>query len=163
MSSNINNLNVYTFIREIYQSLKHLDTQLHDMNTQLNQKIEKIEQSQTILKGRFDAIEILLQKNLENSKNESSLNKNIESELLNKMSKLNNSIMLDTNKKINLKVEELTFENVLENNYSFEDINQQLDSSQSSKLLLGYKPLTSIDLDSNITEQKNETIENLLF
>jgi hypothetical protein len=160
MSNNINNLNIYTFIREIYQSLKHLDTQLHDMNTQLNQKIEKIEQSQNILKGRFDAIEILLQKNLENSKTESSLNKNIESELLNKMSKLNNSIMLDTNKKINLNPEELTFANILENNYTFDDINQQLDSNQSSKLLTGYTPLTNID----IKEQKNnETIENLLF
>lgn len=160
MSANINNLNVYTFIREIYQSLKHLDTQLYEMNIQLNQKIEKIEQSQNILKGRFDAIEILLQKNLENSKTESSLNKNIESELLNKMSKLNNSIMLDTNKKINLKPEELTFANVLENNYTFDDINSQLDSTQSSKLLTGYSPLTDLD----ITEQKNdETIENLLF
>lgn len=160
MSNNINNLNIYTFIREIYQSLKHLDTQLHDMNTQLNQKIEKIEQSQNILKGRFDAIEILLQKNLENSKTESSLNKNIESELLNKMSKLNNSIMLDTNKKINLNPEELTFANILENNYTFDDINQQLDSNQSSKLLTDYTPLTNIE----IKEQKNnETIENLLF
>jgi hypothetical protein len=130
------------------------------MNTQLNQKIEKIEQSQNILKGRFDAIEILLQKNLENSKTESSLNKNIESELLNKMSKLNNSIMLDTNKKINLNPEELTFANILENNYTFDDINQQLDSNQSSKLLTDYTPLTNIE----IKEQKNnETIENLLF
>lgn len=160
MSNNINNLNIYTFIREIYQSLKHLDTQVNEMNIQLNQKIEKIEQSQNILKARFDAIEILLQKNLETSKTESSLNKNIESELLNKMSKLNNSIMLDTNKKINLNPEELTFANILENNYTFEDINSQLDSNQSTKLLTGYTPLTDLD----ITKQKNdETIENLLF
>jgi len=161
MAGNINNLNVYTFIREIYQSLKHLDTQLNTFQEQIIKRIDTIEQSQNILKSRFDAVEILLQKNLEIHKTESSLNKNIETELLSKMAKLNNSTMLDTHKKINLKPEELTFANILENDYNFDDINQQLINNDSKHILNGYRLITDEDLNTDI--KKDDNIENLLF
>lgn len=160
MAGNVNNLNVYTFIREIYQSLKHLDTQLYTLQEQVMKRMDTIEQSQNILKSRFDTIEILLQKNLETHKSESSLNKNIETELLNKMAKLNTATILDNNKKIELKPEELTFANVLENDYTFDDINNQLINNDSKKIFNGYRLITDLDLSF---EKKDDNIENLLF
>lgn len=124
-TTSINNLNVFTFIREIYQSLKHLDLTLSTMSENFNSRLTKLEENQLVLKTRFDNIEILLQKTLENCQSSQSLNKNIEHELLNKMSRLNNNTQ-QLNKKIDLKPSELTFANVLENDYDFEDINNQL-------------------------------------
>ena len=62
MSSNINNLNIFTFIKDIYQSLKHIDKCFNDFNTNINLRLSKIEDNQLILTNKLSEIEIILQK-----------------------------------------------------------------------------------------------------
>lgn len=160
---NINNLNVFTFIREIYHSLKHLDIQINGMNQQMNERLSKIEENQQILKTRFDNIELLLQKVIERGEQTIGLNKGIESQLLNKMNMLNRQNAATA--KVELKPNEMTFENIIENEYTFGDIGMQS---------VKYIPFTDdtdledfnkfIDARTTDTKQKKEQdINSLLF
>jgi hypothetical protein len=121
--TNVNNLNVFTFIREIYQSLKHLDIQINTLSQQVNERLSKLEENQQMLKSRFDNIEILLQKTLEHSQISNGLNATIEHELLNTMSLLNKKTVISN---VNLKPDEMTFANIIENEYTFGDIHNQV-------------------------------------
>ena len=120
MSSNINNLNIFTFIKDIYQSLKHIDKCFNDFNTNINLRLSKIEDNQLILTNKLSEIEIILQKTNDINTSNIGINKNIENELLEKMKKMNTNNLNNT--KIELKHNELTFANIMENNYSFQDI-----------------------------------------
>ena len=121
-TNTVNNLNIFTFIKDIYQSLKHIDKTLNISNEDLNKRISKIEENQQLLIDKMTTMEIVLNNISEMSKPNSGLDKNIEFELLEKMKKLNQN---DTNNsKLVLKPNELTFANILENNYGFNDINQ---------------------------------------
>ena len=120
MSSNINNLNIFTFIKDIYQSLKHIDKCFNDFNTNINLRLSKIEDNQLILTNKLSEIEIILQKANDINTSNIGINKNIENELLEKMKQMNTNNLNNT--KIELKHNELTFANIMENNYSFQDI-----------------------------------------
>jgi hypothetical protein len=122
--SNVNNLNIFTFIKDIYQSLKHIDKNFNDFNDTINVKIAKLEDNQQILLDKLTNIETLLENMSQINRTSVGLDKNLESQLLEKMSIMNNNN--SNNDKIDLKPEELTFENILENNYSFQDINESL-------------------------------------
>uniref|UniRef100_A0A6C0HLJ9 Uncharacterized protein n=1 Tax=viral metagenome TaxID=1070528 RepID=A0A6C0HLJ9_9ZZZZ len=137
-STNINNLNVFTFIREIYQSLKHLDIQLNTMSQQINERLSKLEENQQVLKSRFDNIEILLQKTLEHSQISNGLNATIENELLNTMSLLNKKTVISN---VNLKPNEMTFANIIENEYTFGDIHNQVNENvnENNQYIIGAK------------------------
>ena len=87
MSQNINNLNVFTFIKDIYQSLKHIDKCFNDFNTNINTRLTKVEDNQQILIDKLSGIEILLNKINDANTSNGSLNKNIEYYLLEKMNK----------------------------------------------------------------------------
>ena len=123
-ANTVNNLNIFTFIKDIYQSLKHIDKTLNISNDELNKKISKLEENQQILIDKMTNIELVLLKLSETNKPNTGLNKDIEFELLEKMKKLNQNDI--NNSKLVLKPNELTFSNILENNYSFNDINQSL-------------------------------------
>ena len=129
--ANINNLNVFTFIKDIYQSLKHIDKCFNDFNNTINLRITKIEDNQQIIIDKLSGLEILINKMNDTNKIGGSLNKNIENELLEKMNKMNksNSSKLSKHYRVELKPEELTFENILENDYTLADINESLEYS----------------------------------
>ena len=120
MSNPINNLNIFTFIKDIYQSLKHIDKCFNDFNTNINLRLSKIEDNQLILTNKLSEIEIILQKANDINTSNIGINKNIENELLEKMKQMNTNNLNNT--KIELKHNELTFANIMENNYSFQDI-----------------------------------------
>ena len=120
----VNNLNIFTFIKDIYQSLKHIDKTMSLSNDDLNKRISKLEDNQQIVIDKLATIETLLTKLGDMNKPNSSLDKTIEFELLEKMKKLNQNEV--NNSKIALKPNELTFANILENNYGFNDINNSL-------------------------------------
>ena len=101
MSSNINNLNIFTFIKDIYQSLKHIDKCFNDFNTNINLRLSKIEDNQLILTNKLSEIEIILQKTNDINTSNIGINKNIENELLEKMKKMNTNNLNNT--KIELK------------------------------------------------------------
>ena len=160
MSQNINNLNVFTFIKDIYQSLKHIDKCFNDFNTNINGRLTKLEDNQHILIDKMTVIESLLTKLSDSNTNHGSLNKNIENELLEKMSKMNSNQMnnkqINSNYRIELKPNELTFENIIENNYTFQDIHMSLDASLDTPHINNIELLEqSIPL--------NETLNSLLF
>lgn len=179
--STVNNLNIFTFIKDIYQSLKHIDKTMTISNDDLNKRISKLEDNQQILIDKLTNIESILHKLNEMNKPNSGLDKNIEFELLEKMKKINlNEI---NNSKITLKPNELTFANILENNYGFNDINNSLCNTISNENPLNafstfteYTPYTDTynnieDIlenqnntnNTNNTNTQSESLDNLLF
>ena len=172
--TSVNNLNIFTFIKDIYQSLKHIDRTSTLSNDTLNKRITKLEENQQILIDKCTTIEILLNKLGENNTTQSNLDKTLEYELLEKMKTLNQNEI--NNEKLSLKPEELTFANVIENNYNFSDINEsignnsnflQLDNTlhtlDTSLVTLEdtIDTIKTIENKHNITT--NETLDSLLF
>jgi hypothetical protein len=162
-ATNINNLNVLTFIKDIYLSLKHIDTCFNSYKENIDTRLIKLEDNQQTILDKLNNIEQLLYKINSNTENQVALDKNIEHELLEKMNNLNKTNITE---KLELKPEELTFANILENNYNILDINQSLanhnilasnDDEMSSNLLVATSD------NKEIQKNKNETLENLLF
>ena len=169
-ANTVNNLNIFTFIKDIYQSLKHIDKTLNISNEELNKRISKIEENQQILIDKMTTMEILLNSIYEMSKPNSGLDKNIEFELLEKMKKLNQNDI--NNSKIVLKPNELTFANILENNYGFNDINQSFNTNPTpvdNYMFLEDMLDTSNTNNNNITNNNitnnnnEESLDTLLF
>jgi hypothetical protein len=153
--SNINNLNIFTFIKDIYQSLKHIDKSLTLSNDALNKRITKLDENQQVIIDKLTNIESVLNRIGEISKPNSGLDKNIEIELLEKMKTLNQNEM--NNSKLFLKPEELTFANIIESSYSFTDINETLVGNEWQN----EKDENSENRENNIVS--NETLDTLLF
>jgi hypothetical protein len=94
------------------------------------------------------------------NKPNSGLDKNIEFELLEKMKTLNQNEI--KNSKLSLKPEELTFSNILENNYGFHDINESFSKIDAIDIT---------DITDNISDTKSiflkddniDSLDNLLF
>ena len=126
---NINNLNVLTFIKDIYLSLKHIDNNFNTMKENINSRLTLLEDNQKTILAKLELFETLLTKINETTKETISLDKTLENQLLNKLSSLNDT---GIDSKLELKPNELTFANILENNYSFGDINNTLTNSTIS-------------------------------
>lgn len=170
-ATNINNLNVLTFIKDIYLSLKHIDTCFNSYKENIDTRLIKLEDNQQTLLDKLNNIEQLLYKINSNTQNQVALDKNIEHELLEKMNNLNKTNITE---KLELKPEELTFANILENNYNILDINQTLanhnilasnnDEMSSNLLVQTYETISETTSNNKqIPKNKNETLENLLF
>lgn len=161
--ANINNLNVFTFIKDIYQSLKHIDKCFNDFNETINLRITKLEDNQQIIIDKLSGLEILLNKMNDTNNISGSLNKNIENELLEKMNKMNktNTTQLSKHYRVELKPEELTFENILENDYTLADINESLSYSTENNI----KNIdNSINLNNSLYNvSEKESLNSLLF
>ena len=177
--SSVNNLNIFTFIKDIYQSLKHIDKTSTITNDTLNKRITKIEENQEILIDKCTTIELLLSKLNQNNTTHHNLDKTIEFELLEKMKKINQNEI--NNEKLNLKPEELTFANAIENNYNFSDINKSIynntdflplgnsidnnvDTNLDNSINTHDKIINNIENNENININTNsETLDSLLF
>ena len=156
--SNINNLNIFTFIKDIYQSLKHIDKSLTLSNDALNKRITKLDENQQVIIDKLTNIESVLNRIGEISKPNSGLDKNIEIELLEKMKTLNQNEM--NNSKLFLKPEELTFANIIESSYSFTDINETLVGNEWQN----DNDVNSENRENNIVSNETlETLDTLLF
>ena len=177
MESNINNLNILTFIKDIYQSLKHIDNCFNSYKENIDSRLTRVEDNQQTILDKLNILEQMLYKINSNTQQQVSLDKNIEHELLEKMNTLNKNTAMD---KLNLKPEELTFANILENNYTILDINETLakqNTISSGDNLLSFSTSSSNDgidvpspLDASTNNlyndeiiKKKETLENLLF
>ena len=186
MTSNINNLNIITFIKDIYQSLKHIDTCFNTYRQNIDARLTHVEDNQQVILDKLNNLEQLLFKIISNTQQQVSLDKNIEHELLEKMNNLNKNTIMD---KLSLKPEELTFANILENNYTILDVNETLTQQNNNYIgdnLLSFSTASSnnevdnevdndgivsssLAIDTSINENvnknvnKKETLENLLF
>ncbi len=136
------------------------------MNISFTEKLSKLDDQQQQFKYRLENIETLLQKNLDSTQNNNTLNKTIEGELLSKLNKINTNTQL-MNKKIDLKPNEMTLANILENDYSFNDINKQLNLSNINSINKVLDNPIQIDIgttgDTTNTTQNDQPLESLLF
>ena len=164
--TSVNNLNIFTFIKDIYQSLKYIDKSLTISSDSLNSRITKIEDNQQILIDKLTNIESVLNRLGEMNKPNSGLDKNIEFELLEKMKRLNQNEI--NNSKISLKSNELTFANILENNYSFNDINESIVDNEWNSVDTNIisDNINIINEHNNFSNHNNindESLDKLLF
>ena len=162
--TSVNNLNIFTFIKDIYQSLKHIDKTSTLSNDTLNKRITKLEENQLILIDKCTTIEILLNKLGENNTTHHNLDKTLEFELLEKMKKLNQNEL--NNEKLFLKPEELTFANVIENNYNFSDINESFNTNPTpvNNYIFLEDMLDNSNINNNnINNNNKESLDTLLF
>ena len=164
--TSVNNLNIFTFIKDIYQSLKYIDKSLTISSDSLNSRIAKIEDNQQILIDKLTNIESVLNRLGEMNKPNSGLDKNIEFELLEKMKRLNQNEI--NNSKISLKSNELTFANILENNYSFNDINESIVDNEWNSVDTNIisDNINIINEHNNFSNHNNindESLDKLLF
>lgn len=156
--NNINNLNIVTFIKDIYQSLKHIDQSFSMMKTDIDARMSKLEMNQQVFLERIANLESFLNQINNRLVETEKMDKSLENELLDKMFILNRSSEADA--KIELKPKELTIANIIENGYTMLDINNTIEENN-------YKPLEVTD-DSNslvIGEplQKPSNLDSLLF
>jgi hypothetical protein len=153
----INNLNIFTFIKDIYQSLKHIDQCFSTFNESVNNRLIKLEDNQQILIDKMASIEIALIKLGELNNTKSSLDKNIENELMKKMNIMNKTAF--ENNTVELKPDELTFANILENGYTLLDINESLCKYDYSSISVGNG---SENDSNNINNYMNENLTDSL-
>ena len=163
-NTNINNLNIITFIKDIYLSLKHLDACFSTFKTDIDSKMMKLEGQYSTILDKLSQIENAIVQVNERVSQSSNMDSVIEKELLDKMYKLS-SVTEDTTR-LELKPKELTFANILENGYTMLDINNSLETStDSNKIFSEYKPIDmSDDMSMEIPKpEKKQTLDSLLF
>ena len=158
-SANINNLNVFTFIKDIYQSLKHIDQYFSKFNDSNNLRLTKLENNQNAILDKLANIEILLIKSSDINRHNNSLDKALEKQLLEKISNMNSIANIDImngNSKIGLQPDELTFANIIENGYNLLDINNCIGDVDINNNIYSIN-------NKNDMNDKNETLDTLLF
>jgi hypothetical protein len=166
-NTNINNLNIITFIKDIYLSLKHLDVCFSTFKTDIDSKMIKLEGQYNTILEKISQIENSIVQVNERVSQSSNIDSVIEQELLDKMYKLS-SVTEDTTR-LELKPKELTFANILENGYTMLDINNSLETNtDSNKIFSEYKPIDMSDMSDNMSmeiskSEKKQTLDNLLF
>jgi hypothetical protein len=170
---NINNLNITTFIKDIYLSLKHIDTCFSTFKNDIDAKMIKLEgQYETILE-RLAQIETTINQVRDRASDASNIDSAIEKELLDKMYKLASAT--EESNRLELKPKELTIANILENGYTMLDINNSLEATTDSYSKFEYKPIDLSDMNNmyNMCEiseisdisnmEKTQTLDSLLF
>jgi len=144
--------------------LKNIDKCFNDSNTNINTRLSKIEDNQNLLLDRMSSIESLLNKINNKIIPNGSLNKNIEYELLEKMKKMN--VNNNNNYRVELKPEELTFSNILENNYDLQDINTSISNYKDKTDLVNSfssssgSSYYSNDMSSDMSSDMNNNVSN---
>ena len=176
---NINNLNIITFIKDIYLSLKHLDVCFNSFRTDIDSRMVKLEgQYETILE-RINQLHCTMEQIKEGISQSSNMDSTIEKELLDKMFKLSSAA--EDSSRLELKPKELTFANILENGYTMLDINNSLtkngnhgtsngfvEPSNMNNLSLELSSLETIEQGNkikteNTTNTQSQTLDSLLF
>ena len=156
--SQINNLNIFTFIKDIYQSLKHIDQCFSTFNESVSTRLSKLEDNQQILIDKMASIEIALIKLGETNTTNSGLDKNLENELLKKMNIMNKTAF--GNNTVELKPDELTFANILENGYTLLDINESLCKYDMNNIADGGTNNMNNYVNENLTDSLNDSFDN---
>ena len=128
-NSKLSNMNIFTFIKEIYSSLKYLIDRTTKTEDLLKSKFNTIDERISILQNenielntKLDLLHQIIQTHFES-------NDTLENDIQNKLEDLiNDEPVIDgPDAKLNLDANELTIANLDENNYTFEDIQNSLD------------------------------------
>ena len=128
-SSSINNMNIVVLIKEIFQTLKNLDTKYYSLEETLKTRMNNVENKLSILESKLGDITNLQIQMLElNKPHEPVINPNLEKELQNHLKEL------DNNTKLELNLSEMTIANLLDNNYTVDEINSKITANNSNKV-----------------------------
>jgi hypothetical protein len=125
-TSSINNMNIIVLIKEIFQTLKNLDSKYYSLEETLKQKINNVESKLSLLESKLQEITNLQMQIIElNKPVEPVINPNLEKELQNHLKEL------DGNTRLDLNLNEMTIANLIDNNYTVDEINFKIQSSNN--------------------------------
>lgn len=171
----LTNMNIFTFVKEVYASLKHITKKLNESETKKDSQNKKVNTRLDTIEAKLDYI-LQEQQGIKTMihdyyNSDQHLGNNIQQKMENLLS-TTADINLDTDK-LNLKPEDLTLANVDENNYSFADVQNSLDINDTSfhtdlteglldntnDLFASINLELEDDLDRNLENNKNKTTE----
>jgi hypothetical protein len=124
-NQNVSSLNIFTLIKEVYQSIKNFHKKLDNVSEEqrkMKAYIDKLNNDYNLkYQQQTELLNSIKQKIVSNEEIDLRLRQDLESKLGNLMTNTIN----DTDK-LKLDLNELTIGNLVDNNYSLEDINNQL-------------------------------------
>jgi len=127
---NLSALNIFTFIKEIYGSIKTFHRKIDDYQKDMNSNYQIITKLQHDslhnINKNYELLEGIHTLLNDKEKIDHNLKKSLESKLGHLVSE-----HIDTNQKIELGIQDLSFGNILDNDYTFDDINTTLDNDIS--------------------------------
>lgn len=166
---NLSSLNVFTFIKEIYASIKNFNKKIDKYNTDMNNNHELIKKIQENCLFNLNRNYELLQNIHELINDKNKLDSNLKNSLENKLSNLI-SENLETNQKLQLNLQDLSFGNIVDNDYTFDDINNSLNNScllnnlNSDNLLVNInnndQKINNDNEDSNSGDEEDNNKDN---
>lgn len=128
-------MNIFTFVKEVYASLKHITSRLYSNDNKLDSQHNDIKNVISRLESKLDHIIQEQRAIKEMVHNYYNSDQNIGNDIQQKMeSLLSNTVEVDDSEdfKLNLKPEDLTLANIDESNYSFMDVQNSLDTNDTS-------------------------------
>jgi hypothetical protein len=165
-ATSINNMNIVTFIRDIYQSLKNLETRYQNLENKVDQLQELVNDKLIVNEHKLNQlVECVssLNSQIENSK-QKSMNNELEKQLLQQMELLNKDVSQLSPPKLDLKLSEMTIANLVENNYTTEDIFKNIKNEDFNNKMDNNNDINGLkDLDIVQNNPKLMNVENLLF
>ena len=124
-NQNVSSLNIFTLIKEVYQSIKNFHKKLDNISEEqrkMKAYIDKLNKDYTLkYQQQTDLLNSIKQKVDSNEEIDLRLRQDLELKLGNLMTNT-----IDDSEKLKLSLNELTIGNLVDNNYSLDDINNQL-------------------------------------
>ena len=153
------NINIITLIKEIYGALRNLEAKYYEFNDNLNKKMAKIDSDFSNISMNIEQLKIDMKSLNEKFESIKNIDANIGLDLESQMRELNNNIKSDNSStnKIKLDISELTIDNIIDNNYTIDEINSIADINISSNININKNE------NNNSIHQQKLNLDNLLF
>jgi hypothetical protein len=122
---NLSSLNIFTFIKEIYASIKIFNKKIDNYQKEMNSNFQSMKKIQNNciynISKNHELLETIHKLLDDRNKLDNSLKNSLETKLGNLISE-----NIETNQKIQLDIQDLSFGNIIDNEYNFGDINNTL-------------------------------------
>ena len=127
-STSISNMNIITLIKEIFQTLKNLDARYYSLEDIVKSSMTNMSSKLELLEDKISEITRLQMQLLEMNKPPPPvINPNLERELQDHLKSLDGGVA----PKLALNLSEMTIANLLDNDYTVDDVNKNLLSSSN--------------------------------
>ena len=127
-TTSISNMNIITLIKEIFQTLKNLDARYYTLEDTVKTTMNGVENKLAILEAKIAEIASMQVAMMEMNKPVAPvINPNLERELQDHLKSLDGG----NTPKLALNLGEMTIANLLDNDYTMDDVNTQLQSSKN--------------------------------
>ena len=127
-TTSISNMNIITLIKEIFQTLKNLDARYYTLEDTVKTTMNGVENKLAVLEAKIAEIASMQVAMMEMNKPVAPvINPNLERELQDHLKSLDSG----SAPKLALNLGEMTIANLLDNDYTMDDVNTQLQSSKN--------------------------------